>query len=55
MLGIKGKIEISRVKNQSARSEMLNKTVLALPAWKLSQMFYKVQKSSEERKKMTLL
>lgn len=49
IFGIKGRIRSNRVENHSARGKMLNKTGLVLPLWKVTQMFYKVQKSLEER------
>lgn len=49
ILGFKGKIGSNKVANHSARGKMLSKAGLVLPLRKLTQMFYKAQKSLEER------
>ena len=49
IFGFKGKIGSNKIENHSARGKMLNKADLVLPLWKLTQMFYEVQKSLEER------
>lgn len=49
IFGFKGKIGSNKVANHSARGKMLSKAGLVLPLRKLTQMFYKVQKSLEER------
>ena len=47
IFGFKGKIGSNKIENH--RGKMLNKADLVLPLWKLTQMFYEVQKSLEER------